>query len=168
MAYYKLSYKNMQNDNQKSIAGAILIVGVLIAGAILLKDGKPPAGDAPISKQIGLNAKSFNTCLTSGKFKNKIQTDIDDGVNAGVNGTPSSFILKDGVVVGTIAGAQPFEKVMQQIGDVLQNKTSPQTAQIRAVSSSDHILGNTNAKIVIVEYSDLECPFCKVFHNTMH
>mgnify|MGYP001609130432 CR=1 FL=1 len=32
----------------------------------------------------------------------------------------------------------------------------------RPVSSSDHILGNINAKIVIVEYSDLECPFCKV------
>jgi len=32
----------MQNDNQKSIAGAILIVGVLIAGAILLKGSKAP------------------------------------------------------------------------------------------------------------------------------
>src|SRR3989338_8278018 len=40
--------------------------------------------------------------------------------------------------------------------------------QMRPVSSDDHILGNINAKIVIVEYSDLECPFCKVFHNTMH
>ena len=42
MAYYKLKHKNMQNDNQKSIAGAILVVGVLIAGAILLKGSKAP------------------------------------------------------------------------------------------------------------------------------
>lgn len=35
------------------------------------------------------------------------------------------------------------------------------------VTSSDHILGNPNAKIVIVEYSDTECPFCKSFHPTM-
>lgn len=35
------------------------------------------------------------------------------------------------------------------------------------VTSSDHILGNPNAKVVIVEYSDTECPFCKMFHPTM-
>lgn len=40
--------------------------------------------------------------------------------------------------------------------------------EIRGVQEDDHILGNPNAKIVIVEYSDTECPFCKVFHETMH
>ena len=29
---------------------------------------------------------------------------------------------------------------------------------MRPVSSSDHILGNPNADVVIVEYSDTECP----------
>lgn len=44
----------------------------------------------------------------------------------------------------------------------------PTVAQeIRGVQDNDHILGSPNAKIVIVEYSDTECPFCKVFHNTM-
>ena len=38
---------------------------------------------------------------------------------------------------------------------------------IKPVSASDHILGNPNADIVIVEFSDLECPFCKNFHITM-
>ncbi len=41
------------------------------------------------------------------------------------------------------------------------------TAQIRAVTKDDHILGNLNAKVIIVEYSDTECPFCKVFHATL-
>lgn len=40
--------------------------------------------------------------------------------------------------------------------------------EIRGVQEDDHILGNPNADIVIVEYSDTECPFCKQFHATMH
>ncbi len=32
----------------------------------------------------------------------------------------------------------------------------------------DHILGNPQAEVKVVEYADLECPYCKTFHNTMH
>lgn len=39
---------------------------------------------------------------------------------------------------------------------------------MKPVSADDHILGNPNAEVVIVEYSDTECPFCKRFHETMH
>lgn len=35
------------------------------------------------------------------------------------------------------------------------------------VSTDDHIFGDPNAPLTIVEYSDLECPFCKQFHGTM-
>lgn len=38
---------------------------------------------------------------------------------------------------------------------------------IKPVSSSDHIRGNENAPVKIVEFSDLECPFCKMFQETM-
>lgn len=39
---------------------------------------------------------------------------------------------------------------------------------ILPVTNKDHILGDPNAKIIIVEYSDTECPFCKRFHIDMH
>ena len=32
----------------------------------------------------------------------------------------------------------------------------------------DHILGNPNAAVKVVEYMDLECPHCKEFNTTMH
>lgn len=35
------------------------------------------------------------------------------------------------------------------------------------ISNSDHVRGDRNAPVKIVEYSDLECPFCKRFHETM-
>ncbi len=161
--------KNQNNSQQ--IAGAIIIAGVLIAGAVLIKGNTAPLpinAKTGIAAKVGLNVKNFNACLESGKFKAKVQADIDDGVKAGVNGTPSSFILKDGVVVDTIGGALPFERVMEQIKGTRENTKTPIANGMRPVTSDDHIVGNINAKIIIVEYSDLECPFCKVFHNTMH
>ena len=38
---------------------------------------------------------------------------------------------------------------------------------LKPVSATDHILGNPEADLIIVEYSDTECPYCKVFHTTM-
>lgn len=38
---------------------------------------------------------------------------------------------------------------------------------MRPVDASDHIRGNPNAPILLVEYSDYDCPFCAQFHATM-
>ncbi len=47
-------------------------------------------------------------------------------------------------------------------------EVAPQNIQIRAIDEKrDHILGNKNAKVSIVEYSDFECPFCQRFHPTI-
>jgi len=41
-------------------------------------------------------------------------------------------------------------------------------ALARPVDTTDHILGNPGAKVVIVEYSDFDCEFCKNFNDTLH
>ncbi len=87
----------MVPKNQSQIAGAILIVGILIAGAILLRGNMP-------SRQ----AENTNT-------------------------NPNAQAVKE----------------------------------IPPVTASDHIIGSPSAKVIIVEYSDTECPFCKVFHFTL-
>lgn len=48
------------------------------------------------------------------------------------------------------------------------NPTADAPKGVPAVNASDHILGNPDAKVVIVEYSDFECPFCKDFHGVLH
>lgn len=43
----------------------------------------------------------------------------------------------------------------------------PTVGDMRPVSDQDHVRGAVNAKVTVIEYSDLECPFCKRFHPTM-
>ena len=39
---------------------------------------------------------------------------------------------------------------------------------VKTISSVDHIRGNPNAQVKVIEFSDPECPFCKRFHDTMN
>tara|TARA_B100001989_G_C24502401_1_gene445692 strand:+ start:240 stop:1013 length:774 start_codon:yes stop_codon:yes gene_type:complete len=38
----------------------------------------------------------------------------------------------------------------------------------RTIDETDYIKGNPNAPIMIIEYSDYECPYCKEYHSTMN
>lgn len=45
--------------------------------------------------------------------------------------------------------------------------TEDQAAAIPAVSDNDHIMGSKDADIVLIEYSDFECPYCASFHPSV-
>lgn len=49
---------------------------------------------------------------------------------------------------------------------VSKNDTGSLSA-VRPVEEGDHIRGNPNAPVVLVEYSDFECPFCQRFHSDL-
>lgn len=38
---------------------------------------------------------------------------------------------------------------------------------LRAPSSSDHIIGNPNAPVVIVEFADFQCPYCSLIYPSL-
>lgn len=42
----------------------------------------------------------------------------------------------------------------------------PAEVKVDPVSDNDHVRGDRNAAVALIEYSDLECPFCKQFHKT--
>lgn len=71
-------------------------------------------------------------------------------------------VVFNGQTAGTIV---PKDGAAQAAGTAQENDNAPD--QMRAVDGSDFIIGNPNAKVKIVTFSDLECPFCKRFHFTM-
>lgn len=49
----------------------------------------------------------------------------------------------------------------------VSDSVQPSSSNVKPVTNSDHIFGDPNAPIKIIEFSDLECPYCKNFHLTM-
>jgi len=70
---------------------------------------------------------------------------------------------------GTQVGTQP-----QDAGNQVAPQAPPQgklseeqAGKIPEIVTSDHIRGNADSEITVIEYSDFECPFCARFHPTM-
>lgn len=74
------------------------------------------------------------------------------------------------VIAGLLIGGAVY---MSGKSDSAASNTARAIAQAQRdialppVTEKDNILGSPNADIVIVEYSDTECPFCKNFHATL-
>jgi len=83
-------------------------------------------------------------------------------------GTPIAILIA-GVFIGAglyfsgTGGAQ-------NSGDIQAPNTPPanSTDKVNKVTEKDHIKGDPNAPIKIVEFSDFDCPFCARFHNVMN
>lgn len=76
------------------------------------------------ARDLKLDASVFDTCLEDGKYTAKVQQDYDDGLAAGVRGTPGFFLGKtepDDTIQGTlITGAQPLAVFRQAIEGLLR------------------------------------------------
>ncbi len=74
------------------------------------------------------------------------------------------------IVAGVLIAGAVFLTNDKSTNTVADNKEEPtKVAEIALapITEDDHLLGNPNASIIIVEYSDTECPYCKTFHPTM-
>jgi len=66
------------------------------------------------AKKIGLKDKVFTECLDGGKFKAKVEADMNEGQAIGVKSTPTFFVNGQ-----LIAGAQPIEVFSEIIDEEL-------------------------------------------------
>lgn len=68
-----------------------------------------------IAKDLGLDQKAFESCLASGKYAEKVESQYQEGIRFGVNGTPGSFVN-----AVPVRGALPYENLKAIIDAELQ------------------------------------------------
>ncbi len=67
-----------------------------------------------VAEEIGVNMNQFEDCVSSRKYKDRVEADYQQGLSLGVQGTPGSFI--NGIPV---KGALPFSSIKQIIDSEL-------------------------------------------------
>ena len=159
---------------------AIIIAGVIIMVAILVTRGggtstsKTPQ-EKTLSEQVGVSKDKFTECVKATDataLSTKIQTGVESAMKAlppEQRGTPYSVIVGSNGAKAEIRGADSYDNVMKLIAEVSANKvTTKYGGEVPTVDpANDHIMGSASAPIVIIEYSDYECPYCKAFGPTL-
>lgn len=139
-----------------------------------------------LADELKLDTAAFTECVASGRYDGVIQASLDEAAQLGLQGTPSFFI--NGYRV--FNGAQPFDVFDQvvrlaeedQLDDAIRAAIRQQLTEQRAQEAQQQVpeaprepvdvpipadavaLGDPNAKIVLVEYTDYQCPFCARHH----
>lgn len=142
-----------------------------------------------------IDTDEFESCLDSDKFQDKVQKDTTNARNAGGRGTPYNVLVlndplsdntqsqiknqlnsikisQDGKRLG-LSGAVPYAGMSQIIDMILQDPdssgevSSSDDLAVNEITDADHIRGDRDAAVTVVEYSDFGCPFCGRFHSTM-
>ena len=153
---------------EQSAASYWAIHDIIFSNASEWSNNNPNETFAQYGQDLGLEMESFMSCLESMKYQAEIEADMDLAVARGVRSTPSFFINEQPLV-----GAQPLSTFIAAIetisggGEIAaaepEEPAGPAVAPTPATIQYDTAaatLGDPNAPVTIVEYTDYQCPYC--------
>lgn len=135
--------------------------------------------------QIGADLDAYQGCMDSGRAAPVVAARVGEGEAAGFSGTPSfRFVANDTGDTYRLVGAQPLETFQTYLDALLAGDVPPeavaneeQSAQLPLWASAaglapdperpgytvaaDPYKGDPAAPVVVVEFSDLQCPACR-------
>ena len=77
---------------------------------------------------------------------------------------PASILAAGLLIAGSLVWSTG--KKVELAGQVGENEEDPVALaeNVAPISDEDHVWGDRNAKVKMIVYTDLECPFCQTFH----
>ena len=121
--------------------------------------------------EVELDEAMVRECLESGRYTEAVNADLAEGRQLGITGTPAFFV--NGYPV---PGAQPYAVFQQvialaeegRLAEAYQTQPAANDGPAPAenpvtvpLSGDEPAKGAADAPIIIVEYSDFQCPFCQ-------
>lgn len=83
--------------------------------ATALSDG----GLKEAAVKAGVDGASFDSCIADERFVDKVESDYQEGLTAGVTGTPGNFVMNGDGEVWVIPGAVEIDTLKSTIDDAL-------------------------------------------------
>lgn len=80
---------------------------------------------------------------------------------------PIAIVLAGALIAFAIYNKAPDQPKKDAGTTGQQPTTQGNSPTVKPITDADHILGNPAAPVKMVEYSDMECPFCRRFHPTL-
>lgn len=139
---------------------------------------------AGLVEDVGADQAAYQACLDGGEKEAIVAQRVAEALEKGFSGTPSfQFVREATAEAFPLVGAQPYDQFASLI-DTLVAGGTPATAQEEPGSNEipfwatadglqpdpdrpnqtmagDFYRGNPEAKVVVIEFSDLQCPFCR-------
>ncbi len=81
---------------------------------------------------------------------------------------PTAIVLSGLFIGGALFYSKARDARPAAVVENVAAPTAPTHQGAAPVSAADHILGDPSAPIVIIEFADTECSYCKNYHTTLH
>ncbi|MEZ4730919.1 MAG: thioredoxin domain-containing protein [Caldilineaceae bacterium] len=144
----------------------------------------PASYFADLAAEVGVDMDQYDACMASGEKEAVVAQGVADAREKGFSGTPSFLFVREATDEAfPLVGAQPYDQFAGMI-DTLVAGGTPQTADQAQGNdeipfwataeglqpdperpgvnmAGDYYRGNPEAKVVVIEFSDLQCPFCR-------
>jgi len=125
---------------------------------------------ANYAANLGLDEQSFVSCLDSGRHDLAIEANVQEARSLGISGTPHFFV--DGY---PLSGARPIEHFIAavslaeegRLAEAFTPPAEPTPGPAIVPIENSFAIGEPDAPITIIEYTDFQCPYCsRYFQQT--
>jgi|GEM_PF-2486319 len=154
--------------DKSNVAVALGAVAVLLSAAALLRSGSGGKdldnAFVQASFEAGKAAETAAAPERAGAAASLTGNDDSDALDPKEQ-KPKQLVIKDLDEFNRMVGAAVDAKRMEEARKALEQRESKWQAAGETVPGGQKIYGNPKARFMLVEYSDIECPYCKNFFD---